>query len=866
MLWPFAIKAAIDRLNNLQIDLEGNTPASKFYQTPQVPINVDDYHVFGCPVYVLDSRLQSGTIGPPKWEPRSRIGVYLGHSPMHAGSVALVLNPKTGHVSPQFHIVFDDNFTTVSHMRDETIPPTWEHMCKNATELATDEAFDLAEIWLKELTNSSEDPIDDPFKVLSDQSDKDSSVSEGATNPNLVQDCEGENAGPKDKNNLSNAKEKKSVSFKSAEPLANEGGSLGMPKMANLSESGLRRSERIRKLNALKSKEAQHPKKKSAFTTKRILGFFPVLSTVAASLSAHHIPIHENATKYEKLVHRFHEANKLYDGTLNLINHSVMATNANENYTYHQALKQDDAIKFIKAMSVEVEAHESRNHWTMVPRSSLPEGAKTIRAIWSFKRKRFPDGRLNKHKARLCAHGGMQQWGENYWETYSPVVNMLSVRLLLAIAHIHGLETKSIDFVLAFPQAEIDIDIWMEIPDGMEPFGDPTNRKAYVLKLNKSLYGLKHASHNWYEKLKQSLITRDFSPLKIDPCIFMKNGMILLVYVDDCIIIGDSMMRIDHLIHSLQHGEEQYILTEEGTLDKFLGINITKLDDNRFELSQPFLIERIIQFVKSECESEVNTKSTPNPVGKPLLHKDLEGKERKYRWNYRTAVGMTGYLQQSSRPEISMANHQCARFVNNPMRCHERAMMRIARYLSSTKDRGIIYKPDKSLGLECFVDADFAGGWSQADAANPDNVMSRTGYVLRYAGCPIGWCSKLQTEIALSTAEAEYIALSQALREVIPLMTLIEELSDIFPLYVNKPDFFCKVWEDNQSCIAMTQSDKFTPRTKHSALMYHHFQSFVDSKKIQISYINTEDQLADILTKPLLDGLFQSLRLRLMGW
>ncbi len=101
--------------------------------------------------------------------------------------------------------------------------------------------------------------------------------------------------------------------------------------------------------------------------------------------------------------------------------------------------------------------------------------------------------------------------------------------------------------------------------------------------------------------------------------------------------------------------------------------------------------------------------------------------------------------------------------------------------------------------------------------------MSRTGYVICYAGCPIGWCSKLQTEIALSTAEAEYIALSQALREVIPLMMLIEELSDIFPLHVNKPDFFCKVWEDNQSCIVMTQSDKFTPRTKHIALKYHHF-------------------------------------------
>ena len=96
--------------------------------------------------------------------------------------------------------------------------------------------------------------------------------------------------------------------------------------------------------------------------------------------------------------------------------------------------------------------------------------------------------------------------------------------MLLAIAHIHGLDTKSIDFVLAFPQADIYIDIWMEIPEGMEPAGNDGNRGAYVLKLNKSLYGLKQASYNWYEKLKASLMDRDFVPSKIDPCIFMKNA------------------------------------------------------------------------------------------------------------------------------------------------------------------------------------------------------------------------------------------------------------------------------------------------------------------------------------------------------
>ena len=138
----------------------------------------------------------------------------------------------------------------------------------------------------------------------------------------------------------------------------------------------------------------------------------------------------------------------------------------------------------------------------------------------------------------------MKQLGDNYWETYSPVVNMLSVRLILAICHIHGLDSKAIDFVLVFPQADLDIDIWMELPEGMVHDNDEENKGRYVLKLNKSLYGLNKASQNWYNKLKKAMMDRDFKPSKIDQGIFMKSGVIMLVYADDCIIIPYSIMKI----------------------------------------------------------------------------------------------------------------------------------------------------------------------------------------------------------------------------------------------------------------------------------------------------------------------------------
>jgi hypothetical protein len=157
------------------------------------------------------------------------------------------------------------------------------------------------------------------------------------------------------------------------------------------------------------------------------------------------------------------------------------------------------------------------------------------------------------------------------------------------------------------------------------------------------------------------------------------------------------------------------------------------------------------------------------------------------------------------------------------MRSHEQAVMRIGQYLLSTHKKGMAYNSNFSKELEVYVNADFAGGWDPADPGNADNIYSRTGFVIQYASCPIFWQSKLQTEIALSTAEAEYIALSQALKETIPMMNLMKEINVIFWLYLPQYKFVISVSEDNQSCIAMASNPTFSPRTKHIAIEYHHF-------------------------------------------
>ena len=469
----------------------------------------------------------------------------------------------------------------------------------------------------------------------------------------------------------------------------------------------------------------------------------------------------------------------------------------------------------------------------------------------------------------MCAHGGQQTWGQDYWDTYAPVVTWASVRLLLIVAKIHQLESKSIDFVLAFPQADLDVPVYMELPAGVVPMDEiDENRRRYVLRLNKSLYGLKQAGHNWFEKLRTGLLDRDFIQSQVDKCVFYRDGCIILTYVDDCIILGELMPIVDSIIKSLQDGDEDFELTDEGSIDKYLGVLITDIDQNCFEMSQPFLARRIIEFLSLDV---AKTRGRNTPVGKPLLNKDLNGVPRKHTWLYRGAVGMLSYYCNSVRPDIQMAVHQTARFSVNPMRSHELAIMRIGRYLVDTADKGIRYNVDKSKGLEVYVDADFAGAWNAADSDNADNVLSRTGFVICYANCPIMWCSKLQTEIALSTAEAEYIALSHALREAIPIQNLSKEINCIFTLHVPTPDFCLTVHEDNLSTIKMAESLKFTPRTKHIAIKYHHFRSRVQCSynptgDIKIRYLESKKQLADIFTKPLDDTTFFNLRMMLCGF
>ena len=297
----------------------------------------------------------------------------------------------------------------------------------------------------------------------------------------------------------------------------------------------------------------------------------------------------------------------------------------------------------------------------------------------------------------------------------------------------------------------------------------------------------------------------------------------------------------------------------------FLGISIQRTDKG-VELTQSGLIDRVVTALGLD---DANYKLSAAP--KKPLGRDLAGSPFSEDFNYASVVGMMMYLCNNSRPDIAFAVSQCARYTHNPTELHGMYLKYIGKYLKGTRDKGIILKPSKSskLDIECYVDADFGGLWNAEDEQDPHCVRSRTGFVILVAGCPVFWKSKLQTEIALSTMESEYIALSQSCRELLPLQDLVKEVGAIVGMPEGDKTMRVRstIYEDNEPCLKLANMElpQMTNRSKHIAIKYHWFRSHVGNE-LTVSPIASKDQLADIFTKSPVLQIFQSLRKRLMGW
>ena len=413
---------------------------------------------------------------------------------------------------------------------------------------------------------------------------------------------------------------------------------------------------------------------------------------------------------------------------------------------------------------------------------------------------------------------------------------------------------------MAFPQAEAECEMYMKLPKGFEVDSD----EEYVLKLTKNLYGMKQAGRVWNQHLVERLLRIGFKQSQHDECLFYRGNAIYVLYTDDSILMGPDEKELDEIIKLLR--KQGLDLTVEGDIADFLGVELKREPDGSINCTQPQLIKKILDDLRL-AGNDIATKKVPAKVGQ-VLGKALGENDFDGHFDYRSVIGKMNYLEKSSRPDIGFAVHQCARFSANPKEPHGKAVKWIGRYLAATKDKGIVLKPDLQHSFDCYVDADFCGGWDQESALeDPSTAKSRTGFIIMYAGCPVMWSSKMQTEVTLSTTEAEYVALSTALKQTIWLMNIVREMKEHgFDVKGTHPKIHCKAFEDNSGALTIANVPKARPRTKHINVKYHFFRQFVTSGDISIHKIDTEAQCADMLTKPLNEELLTRHRKFAQGW
>lgn len=782
-LWPYALRTANHVINSTPEAPSGLVPIEVFSQLAGTAAKLRDLHHFGCPAFVLDSSLQGGNkTTRHKWGDRSRVGINLGTSPNHPNSVALILNLRTGLVSPQFHVKYDDHFETV---RDPTSP----------------------------LPNSE-------WQWRTHFNPRRSTARTRRTG--RIDDVANDDA------------------------QARIGGSLFRQRNRPQSQAG----------------SANEPREEEN------------------ELTDHHQQASAQGTndqpQYTRYGREIRAPVRLIDGLLSLTNYTginnegveqhpilAYAASADPDILYmNEAMGAPDAAKFKEAMMKEVRDHEKRNHWIMIPRESVPEDVPILPSVWAMRRKRRITTReVYKWKARLNLGGHKQEYGINYWETFAPVVTWPTIRMILTLSLLKGWKTKQIDFVLAYPQAEVQCELYMEIPQGFHFQG---SRKSHVLKLLRNLYGQKQAGRVWYEHLVSTLKQLGFNQSEVDPCLFYRGKVIFLTFVDDCIATSPDELELEATIKDIQ-GE--LIMEDQGDLADYLGINISKLPEGGYHLSQPHLIQSILD----ELGLKDDSKSATTPaLSTQILHADEDGEPFDGHFDYRRLIGKLNYLEKSSRPEIAFAVHQCARFSAAPKKSHAKAVRRIGQYLLATKERGYCIKPEGEE-FEVSADASYCGEWesSRSYEAMTDSTMakSRTGYGISFAQCIVTWQSKLQTEVTLSTTEAEFVALSAAAREAIYLMRLMDELrSNNFPIMEDNVTLKCTIKEDNSGAYELAKENKFRPRTRHINAKYWHFLGWLQQGRIKVEQVPTMEQKADIWTKALPPDLFRKHRDTICQW
>ncbi|KAJ9565935.1 hypothetical protein OSB04_001901 [Centaurea solstitialis] len=485
----------------------------------------------------------------------------------------------------------------------------------------------------------------------------------------------------------------------------------------------------------------------------------------------------------------------------------------------------DDALRdpaWVSAMQEELAEFIRNNVWLLVP---WPRKRTIIGSKWIFRNKLDEIGTIIRNKARLVAQGYKQEEGIDYDETFAPVARLEAIRLFLAFAAHMNFKVFQMDIKNAFLNGKLNEEVYVAQPPG---FVDP-KFPDHVYKLNKALYGLKQAPRAWYDTLSTFLLSKGFVRGKIDSTLFLKKYpkhiLLVQIYVDD-IIFGSTNPKLCEKFELLMKSE--YKMSMMGELTFFLGLQIKQSEKGIFINQGKYVHEMLKKFDLTSC--------TPmkTPMAPPLtLDKDSKGKPVDVTL-YRVMIGSLLYLT-ASHPDIMYSTCLCARYQAEPKKSHLTAVKRIFRYLKGTPNLGLWYSKDSGFDLTAYSDSDFAG--CKIDR------KSTTGGCHLLGGKLVSWTSKKQNSVSTSTAETEYVAAGICCAQFLWLRNQLQD----YDIQLSKIPIYC----DNTSTIAIANNPVLHSKTKYIEVRYHFIRDHVMNGDIELHFVPTEYQLADLFTKPL---------------
>ena len=500
-----------------------------------------------------------------------------------------------------------------------------------------------------------------------------------------------------------------------------------------------------------------------------------------------------------------------------------------EPFSYKQAIQSKNQRSWEDAMGKEFTGLKNAGTFEYV---DDPGKVNIVGAKWVYKWRKNDEGLVTKAKARLVAKGYSQVEGVDFLETFSPTPLSASVRLLAAVAVENDLDLFHFDAEQAFVQSKLSEDIYMRLPEGC---GADSGK---VVKLAKSLYGLKQASRSWNELLVKTLLKFGFEQCGTEQCVFRllnNDGSIcflLAFHVDDIVVAGqkDDIEVLKQALGSV------FPIKSFGEVTFYTGCAFNR-DRKRgtLQITQTAFVETLLRRFPVEGVRDTPSSSL-----------DLDARredEPTGNWPYRQVVGSLMWLANMTRPDIANAVRAVARHAHNPSERHWRAVQRILMYLKSHKDWGITFQRGSQTGMCAYADSDYA--------KREDDRKSISGGAVMFCGAAVSWFSRTQKCVTLSTTEAEYIALGECTRELVYLRGVLEFMQPGISLGT------VPIYEDNMGAVNLAKNPVGSSRTKHIDVRHHFLRDLVKKGSIKVVHVDSEYQHADILTKALSKSIFR---------